>query len=92
MSGGHFDYNDSYLGQIAERLRDDLRWDIKDWKPETLVFVRRMLKDVRRLHVLLHEYDWAISDDTCEDEFLQEAQKAYGSKHRSKQSAQSAAT
>lgn len=92
MSGGHFDYNDSYLEQIAERLRDDLRWDIKDWKPESLVYVRRMLKDVRRLHVLLHEYDWAISDDTCEDEFLREAQKAYGSKNRSKQSAQNAAT
>ena len=91
MSGGRFDYRNEDLKQIADSIEFDLAnndhvnsetsdnevWGL-NWKPETLVYVRRMLEDVKSLNRLLHEYDFAVCDDSCEDEFLQEARAIYG--------------
>lgn len=91
MSGGRFDYRNEGLEQIAESIEFDLAnndhvnsetsdnevWGL-NWKPETLVYVKRMLEDVKSLNRLLHEYDWAVCYDSCEDEFLQEAKAVYG--------------
>jgi hypothetical protein len=38
---------------------------------ETLAVMRGMVKDLRRLSKLLHEYDWYVSSDTCEETFLE---------------------
>lgn len=40
---------------------------------ETLVIMRGMVKDLRRLSKLLHEYDWYVSADTSEETFLERA-------------------
>lgn len=91
MSGGRFDYRNEDLKQITDSIEFDLAnndhvnsetsdnevWGL-NWKPETLVYVRRMLEDVKSLNRLLHEYDFAVCDDSCEDEFLQEARAIYG--------------
>ena len=91
MSGGRIDYRNEGLELIAESIEFDLAnndhvnsetsdnevWGL-NWKPETLVYVKRMLEDVKSLNRLLHEYDWAVCDDSCEDEFLQEAKAVYG--------------
>ena len=80
MSGGHFDYQESRLGYIAEQLERDIECnDISDddttgdgygfqLEPKTIVF----LKDVAQLKSLEHilrEYDLAVSGDTCEKPF-----------------------
>mgnify|MGYP001424812085 CR=1 FL=1 len=86
MSGGHFDYEDMRIYDIACRIKKDIRINNQPnsdgycvgWKPETMEYVKALLRDVIKIHGLLHEYDWAISDDSCEDEFLQVAKQVYG--------------
>lgn len=40
---------------------------------ETLAIMRVMVKDLRRLSKLLHEYDLYVSSDTCEETFIERA-------------------
>jgi hypothetical protein len=91
MSGGHFNYEDSQLLGFADQLEQDIKFnDVKfvdtihadspfgyQLQPETLEYVKLMVKDLRKLGKLLHEYDWFVSDDTSEERFLDEARALY---------------
>jgi len=85
MSGGHLDYQESYLGYIADQLDHDIEYNgieyddaiVKDdrkhygyqLQPETIDFIKHVSQKLRRLQQILREYDLAISDDTCEQTF-----------------------
>lgn len=87
MSGGHFDYRDSYLGYIAEQLEhdvefNDIEYDIAmssdahygfQHQPETIEFVKIMIEELYKLRDLLREYDLAVSGDSSEQRFLDKA-------------------
>lgn len=97
MSGGHFNYSNECLADIEVRIRKDLRhndhvnsedsqnevWGL-NWKPESMVYVRRLMEDVQNLDVLLREYDLAACDDSDEDAFVEAAKAVYGDLNRDK--------
>ena len=81
MSGGHFDYQESRLGYIAEQLERDIECnDISDddttgdgygfqLEPKTIVFLKDVARQLKSLEHILREYDLAVSGDTCEKTF-----------------------
>jgi hypothetical protein len=91
MSGGHFDYQESYLGYIAEQLEKDIEYNDVEYdlaksgdipcgfqhQPETIEFMKNMAKELYNLKELLREYDLAVSGDTREQNFLEKARSVY---------------
>lgn len=92
MSGGHFDYKESFLGYIAEQLELDIEnneveYDISNppdtpygflHRAETVRFMKIMVEELYNLKEILKEYDYAVSGDTSEEEFLEKARLLYG--------------
>jgi len=85
MSGGHFDYQESRLGYIAEQLEHDIKYNdipydvavVKEdeehygyqLEPKTVEFMSDVVNQLRRLETILREYDLAVSGDNCETTF-----------------------
>jgi hypothetical protein len=85
MSGGHLDYQECYLGYIADQLDHDIEYNGVEYddavdkddrkhygyqlQPETIDFIKDVSQQLRLLQKILREYDLAISDDTCEKTF-----------------------
>lgn len=94
MSGGRFEYRDSSFDYIASELEADIEgndnvetgeWNEPGYIREgnhssvrTIKYMRMMVDDLHRLSDLLHAYDLYVSDDTCEDDFLEKAEEIYG--------------
>ena len=91
MSGGHFDYEESHLGYIAEQVEQDIEFnDVADdgsnpidtpygfqHQPETIEYLKIMVDELKRLQELLHEYDYAVSGDSSIERFLEKARANY---------------
>lgn len=91
MSGGHFDYQESYLGYIAEQLEQDIEFNDVEYdrskpidtpygfqhQPETIGYLSIMVDELHRLHELLHEYDYSVSGDSTIERFLEKARAVY---------------
>ncbi len=91
MSGGHFDYQESYLGYIAEQLERDIEFNDIEYdsskpidapygfqhKPETIECLRVMVDQLQSLQELLHEYDYAVSGDSSKERFIEKVRLAY---------------
>lgn len=91
MSGGHFDYQENYLGYIAEQLEQDIEFNDVEYdsskpidtpygfqhQPETIEYLKIMVDDLNRLQELLHEYDYAVSGDISIGQFLEKARTVY---------------
>jgi hypothetical protein len=91
MSGGHFDYQENYLGYIAEQLEQDIEFNDVEYdsskpidtpygfqhQPETMEYLKIMVDELNRLQELLHEYDYAISGDSSIEQFLEKARSVY---------------
>ncbi len=61
MSGGHFNYKDSYLKDAIFGWTDRPRNVFED------IEISEMVWDVLNL---IHDYDWYASGDTCEETWL----------------------
>ena len=91
MSGGHFDYQESSLGYIAEQLEQNIQFNDIEYdsskpidtpygfqhQPETIGYLKIMVDELRRLQELLHEYNYAVSGDSSEERFLEKARAVY---------------
>lgn len=91
MSGGHFDYQENYLGYIAEQLEQDIEFNDVEYdsskpidtpygfqhQPETMEYLKIMVDELNRLQELLHEYDYAVSGDSSIGQFLEKARAVY---------------
>ncbi len=91
MSGGHFDYQENYLGYIAEQLEKDIEFNDADYessrptdtpygfqhKPEAIEYLKIMVDQLQKLQELLHEYDYAVSGDSSKERFLEKARSVY---------------
>lgn len=91
MSGGHFDYQDNYLGYIAEQIEQDIEFnDVEyessktsdspygfQYQPETIAYMKIMVEELYKLRDLLREYDLAVSGDASEQRFLEKARAVY---------------
>lgn len=60
MSGGHFDYEDMHLFNLLEENIED----------DELVTLLKILGD------WVHAYDWCVSGDTSQIEYLKEKEQA----------------
>lgn len=76
MSGGHFNYNQYKIQQIADELEQIIlnaqKDDAKDWEkfsPETLNEFRKGLYILRQAYVYAQRIDWLVSADDGEDSF-----------------------
>lgn len=92
MSGGHFDYQENYLGYIAEQLENDIKYNEITYEisippdtpygfqhtAETVKFMSLMIKELYKLEELLREYDYAVSGDSSKEDFLDKARSLYG--------------
>ena len=86
MSGGHFDYDEGYIDGIVETLEHDLERMVEVWdepgkevpflKPEEKDPVRFLIHILKAGRELAHEYDYYVSDDTSQKDFLDAYQKA----------------
>lgn len=91
MSGGHFDYQENYLGYIAEQLERDIEFNDVEYdgsnpintpygfqhRPETIEYLKIMVDELNRLQELLHEYDYAVSGDSSIERFHEKARAVY---------------
>ena len=87
MSGGHFDYQQFIIGSLADQLEQDIKYNdipsnsiaADDYdelygfqlKPETLIFLKKVVVQMRQLGNVLNEYDYLVSGDTLEKDFLE---------------------
>lgn len=59
MSGGHFDYYDNYLYDIADKIDEDIE-------------IKELVKDLANL---LREYDYYVSADICKEDYIAEKRR-----------------
>lgn len=80
MSDGHFDGKEFWLLQIADQIEQDIRMSstpqfFREFRTETIKLLRSTARKLKKLHSVLHEYDLAVSGDTCEETFLKTCKK-----------------
>jgi hypothetical protein len=81
MSGGHFNYAQSHIQDIAESIgeviRDNDSEERNEWgerkghsyKPETIAEFKNALVILRVAHIYAQRCDWLLSCDDGEDSF-----------------------
>ena len=84
MSGGHFNYENYRIRDIAHQLEKDIKFNLVDihgyqLKPKTIGYLKKMVKQLHDLETLLHKYDYVVSGDTAEENFLKIAKEIYKS-------------
>ena len=82
MSGGHFDYDQYRIGQIADSIQTLInsndseerdRWGDRfgrGYKPEVIARFREAVVALRRAEVYAQRIDWLVSGDDGEESFL----------------------
>jgi len=81
MSGGHFQYKQWEIGNIADEVEqiilDNDSQEMDEWgyrkgygySPETIEEFKRALLILRQAHVYVQRIDWLVSGDDGEDSF-----------------------
>jgi len=78
MSGGHFDYQQHCLLDIADEIQRVIRdngvqepdgWEAPLFSPETLASFREAVALLRRAYVYVQRIDWLVSCDDGEEDF-----------------------
>lgn len=82
MSGGHFDYQQFRIGDIAEEIQDlidtndskeldDFGYPIgRGYDPEVIEEFHRAVELLKQAQVYAHRIDWLVSGDDGEYNFL----------------------
>lgn len=82
MSGGHFNYNQHKISDIADTIeeiintndsqeKDDFGYEIgRHYKKETIDEFKNGLAILRMASIYAHRIDWLLSGDDGEDNFL----------------------
>ena len=86
MSGGHFDYNQHRIRDIADSVEDIIRknckkkdYKIESWEneyyyeypPEVITKFKEGLDILRKAEVYAQRIDWLVSGDDGEESFLE---------------------
>lgn len=87
MSGGHFDYQEYRIDDIADEVEqrivnsenpdsvpEDQRWGLVE-NPEVLKELKRGLKVLRQAYIYAHRIDYLMSGDDGEESFLRRTRK-----------------
>lgn len=82
MSGGHFEYHQHYISDIADEVERLIETnedkELNEWgnprgrhfSPEVIERFREALSTLRKARVYAQRIDWLVSDDDGEDSFL----------------------
>lgn len=79
MSGGHFEYQQHRLRDIADtidslilnnKVEDEYGYK-RDYSPEVLEKFKKASTLLKKAYDMAHEIDWLVSGDTDEDAFLE---------------------
>ena len=85
MSGGHFDYSQHFINDIADEIEEEIsnnkkkgdwisdeRWEEKgkqQFSDETIKEFKKAVKVLRKAYVYAHRIDWLLSGDDGEETF-----------------------
>lgn len=85
MSGGHFDYSQHFINDIADEIEEEIRNNKKkgDWiseerweekgkhqfSDETIKEFKKAVKILRKAYIYAHCIDWLLSGDDWEETF-----------------------
>lgn len=82
MSGGHFDYMQYRIGDIADKIQDEINdnsvkpdwvddeeWDGQIYSDETIAKFKEAVKVLRIAEVYAQRVDWLLSGDDGEENF-----------------------
>jgi hypothetical protein len=81
MSGGHFNYDQFRIGEIANEIEEMIQnnnIDAKDsygdpvgyhFTPETMAKFQEAVATLRKAHIMAQRVDWLVSGDDGEDSF-----------------------
>jgi hypothetical protein len=71
LSGGHFDYNDWHIDQIAGIIECDIVTNRQSLSPETIDKLMECYNSLKLLSKRVHRTDWLLSGDDGEDSFME---------------------
>ena len=76
MSGGHFDYQQYRIGDIAEKLRIEIarcrtKQEYATYSNEFLVEMISAYHAAKELEIIVHRIDWVISADDSEETYFE---------------------
>lgn len=87
MSGGHFEYNEWRIYDIADEIEqkivnsenpdpdnEEQRWSLIE-SPEALKEMKRGLKVIRQAYIYIHRIDYLLSGDDSEESFVKRVRK-----------------
>ena len=69
MSGGHFDYQQFRMEDLAEEIREISKEYPTDFSEQTLDKFAEACHVVRLAAAMIHRIDWLVSGDDGEDSF-----------------------
>ena len=69
MSGGHFDYMQHRIEEIADRIDKLITEDGHSFREDTLDKFREAVLTLHRAYAMVHRIDWLVSGDDSEDTF-----------------------
>ena len=81
MSGGHFNYNQHFINDIADEIEEMIEknkvksepgdFDREVYPKIVINEFKKAVKILRKAYVYAHRIDWFVSGDDGEDYFLQ---------------------
>jgi hypothetical protein len=69
MSGGHFDFNQHRIKDIADSIQSYLDKNEKDLESKTVLEFQIAIKNLKLAYIYAHRIDWFISCDDGEETF-----------------------
>jgi len=85
MSGGHFNYEQYKLKDIADKIDEDVLFASRHKKdeygydpylpPEVRREMRKLEKMLRKMYAIVHDYDWWFSGDSDKESFMRRMKK-----------------
>lgn len=69
MSGGHFDYKQYGISEIAGSIEELVQTNEYDYSKETIQEFQNAVQILRKAYVYTQRIDWLVSADDGEDTF-----------------------
>lgn len=69
MSGGHFDYKDNHISDIAYSVEDVVEHNYNGYTSDTIEEFKKGVHFLKLASIYAHRIDWLPSSDDGEDSF-----------------------
>ena len=83
MSGGHLDYIDWKIREVAKQIKNDmlhneiLKANGEEINEDVFLYQQKLLIDTLRYAFIIHSYEWAESGDTSFEDFIEDYNNAH---------------